>query len=163
MNPLETLRSIRSDHSLSTTEKAVLMCMVLRADNETGQVKASQAMLAVDASAGIRTVERVLASPALRKYFEITKDGRLTIFTFSSSFNTRQIGGHSGGQIGGHSGGPSTSATGTTLSTHHDTVASLQHDTMETEHVFDSWDDDEAFRQHIKEMSERAKGLLEAM
>ena len=69
------MRSVRDDASLSTAEKAFLLCAVLRT-NERGRVRASQQMLATDAGLSLSTVKRIYRDGLIGRFFLSTKTGR---------------------------------------------------------------------------------------
>lgn len=68
LKPLDMLRALR-DADLTTSEFALLVAMVLRADNETGKVRYSIEKLAEDAGMSERTARRVLAKPHVLAWF----------------------------------------------------------------------------------------------
>ena len=77
--PLNMLRQIRDDTQLTTAEKAVLMCAVLRTGDRRdltkhNQVCVDQAQLAEEASVSLSTIKRIYRSKEFRKYFEITDE-----------------------------------------------------------------------------------------
>jgi hypothetical protein len=83
LQPLHMLRRIRDDHQLTSTEKLVFMSAVLRTDNATGRVRASQEALAEDANLTRRTVGKVLRSEAAARYFLAIHEGRQLNLTWT--------------------------------------------------------------------------------
>ncbi|HWI70244.1 MAG TPA: hypothetical protein VNS88_18075 [Nitrospiraceae bacterium] len=81
-NPLLTLRELRDDDQLTTAEFAVLVAAVLRTDNQTGRVRASQELLARDARISSATIKRVYRSERFRRWFDVTKVGRQVHLTW---------------------------------------------------------------------------------
>lgn len=75
-NPLQQLRIIRDDKTLTPMQQHILMAACLRTDNTSGQVRYSQELLAHDANVGVRTVERALRHPSVRRYFVMEREGR---------------------------------------------------------------------------------------
>lgn len=65
---LGTMRAIRNDEALSTTQAHLLMCAVLRADNSSCKVKYSIEGLAKDANVSERTARYAFQAPEVLKY-----------------------------------------------------------------------------------------------
>jgi hypothetical protein len=82
-NPLNTMRAIRDDLALdSAGKKSFLLCAALRTNNETSRVRASQQMLAEDASINVRTVRRYMEDPEVAKYFHVQRLARAVNLTW---------------------------------------------------------------------------------
>lgn len=85
LKPLNKINEVMSDADLTSGEAHLLTVMVLKADNQTGRVRQSQATIAAYAGVNERTLRRALTSPAVLKYFSsIEKTGRwvnLTLHT----------------------------------------------------------------------------------
>lgn len=76
-NPLEMYRTIALDEDLTTTQAAVLWGAIFHTDNDTGKVKASQALIAKRAKTSVKTVERVMRDDWLTgRYFANVQRGR---------------------------------------------------------------------------------------
>jgi cell envelope opacity-associated protein A len=73
--PLEQLRVVTDDPALSAIEQHILLVCVLRTDNTTRRVRASQQILATTCHVSRRTVGRALQSPAVRRYFVMEEVG----------------------------------------------------------------------------------------
>lgn len=71
-----TLRAVRNDKSLSTTQKGLLWCAALRADNDSdrgrtaGRVRASLELIAKDAACSAKSAERAFKEPQVLAYFD---------------------------------------------------------------------------------------------
>jgi hypothetical protein len=128
---LGTMRAIRNDKELSSTEALLLMCAVLRTDNKTRKVRYSLEGLADDAKVNRKTATRVFQGEEVLKYFsKVVRNKRVVDlwFTDVSQWDTeshseseglsvqeseRDIESHSVGhsvQREGHSVPPSTSS-----------------------------------------------------
>lgn len=68
-NVLTTMRAIRDDANLTTTQAHLLMCAVLRTDNKTFKVRMSLEGLAKDAGVSVKTAERAFKEEAVLAYF----------------------------------------------------------------------------------------------
>lgn len=89
--PLDTLRVIRDDDVLTSSEKTLLVFAVLRADNTTRRVKASLRLLATDAGVGYRTARRAFEpgnGRVLRYFSQVERAPRRVDLTFNSSVGT---------------------------------------------------------------------------
>lgn len=99
MTPLDMLRAIR-DSALSAHEKLVLIALVLRADNNTGERRIALDKLGLDTSLSRSSVERAMASLSRQGLVEVEPqylDGvqianryRLNL----EALKSREIGGH---------------------------------------------------------------------
>lgn len=74
--PIDMIKVIRDDQALTSGQFKFLVCAVVRTDNATGRVRASQRMLAEDMGVEVRTVERYLTDKQVRGYFRTQKVGR---------------------------------------------------------------------------------------
>lgn len=66
---LGTMRALRNDKSLTTTQLALLMCAVLRTDNDSMKVRSSLELLAKDANCSEKTARTAFKQPEVLKYF----------------------------------------------------------------------------------------------
>jgi len=90
-HPLDALRRIRDDQDLTSTERLILMCAVLRTDNSTYRVRATQEHLAKDAGVTTRTIKTFYKSEAFQRYFETTKRGRLVLLSWAQVNETEVL------------------------------------------------------------------------
>jgi hypothetical protein len=70
LDVLGTMRAIRDDRELSTTQAHLLMCALLRADNTTCKVRYSIEKLAVDAKVSDKTARTAFKNDKVLKYLE---------------------------------------------------------------------------------------------
>lgn len=85
-DPLGTMRAIRDDQSLTTAQVALLMCAVLRTDNNTCHVRCSIEVLAADAKVSYKTARTAFKDEAVLKYFsKVEKTRRKADFWFYDS------------------------------------------------------------------------------
>lgn len=120
-NPLRTMRAIRADKALSTTQKALLMCAVLRTDNATCHVRYAVYLLAEDASMTEKTAGKLLKTPEVERYFaKVERTKRTADFWFHPEPPETVVSTVSDGNSGLRDGNqyrPSTSSSTSTTST----------------------------------------------
>lgn len=110
---LGTMRAIRNDEGLTSTQLALLMCAVLRTDNATGHVRYSIELLAQDANVSYRTAKTVFQDEEVLRYFKKVVRTRRTVdfwFPLSPEGATVALSGGNPVHRGGNGCTPSTSS-----------------------------------------------------